>query len=62
MKAFWIALNAVKGLGPVKIELLIRKYGTVRAAFEQCPEELLLPTFASGSVHNKTMLLEYADK
>ena len=37
----WIALNAVKGLGPVKIQTLLTKYKTAQAAFDHVPEALV---------------------
>lgn len=58
MKHFWIALNAIKGLGPVKIQVLIKKFGTVQAAFEQCPNEMLAQT--AGAPAEKKALLELA--
>jgi predicted Rossmann fold nucleotide-binding protein DprA/Smf involved in DNA uptake len=38
MPLAWIALNSVRGLGPVKIQALLEKYGTAQAAFEQLPK------------------------
>jgi len=38
MTLAWIALNAVKGLGPVKIQALLEKYKTAQAAFDHLPE------------------------
>lgn len=55
----WIALNSVKGLGPVKIKALLEKYGTAEAAFERLSEEL--PALAgNGLAVNKKALLEQA--
>jgi len=60
MKPFWIALNSIKGLGPVKIQTLIRKFGNVQAAFEQCSNEMLRQT--AGMVPEKTQLLDLAHR
>ena len=41
MPLHWIALNAVKGLGPVKIKQLLDKYGDPGVVFKQSPSELV---------------------
>jgi DNA processing protein len=57
----WIALNSVKGLGPVKIKALLEKYGTAEAAFERLSEEL--PALAGNNpAVDKKALLEQARK
>ena len=58
---FWIALNSVKGLGPVKIKALIEKYKTAASAFERLSEEL--PALAGNiPAIDKKALLEQAQK
>ena len=37
MPLAWLALNSVTGLGPVKISVLLEKFGSAEAAFEQLP-------------------------
>jgi DNA protecting protein DprA len=59
MPQIWIALNSVKGLGPVKIKALLEKYGTAEAAFERLSDEL--PALAGNVPEvNKKVLLEQA--
>jgi len=57
----WIALNSVKGLGPVKIKALLEKYGNAEAAFERLSEEFLALT-GKGLEVDKKELLEQARK
>lgn len=40
MPLAWIALNAAKGLGPVRIHQLIARYGSPEAVFDQTSSEL----------------------
>lgn len=40
MPLAWIALNSVKGLGPVKIKQLIDHFGSAEAVFKSSPAEL----------------------
>ena len=54
----WIALNSVKGLGPVKIQALVEKYGLAAEAFERLGDEPVLGL--NPPAINKTDLLEYA--
>jgi DNA processing protein len=54
----WIALNSVKGLGPVKIQALVEKYGSAAEAFERLFNEPVLGI--SPPAINKTDLLEDA--
>ncbi len=41
MSVSWIALNSVKGLGPVRIAQLIQQFGTPEKIFEASPDLLL---------------------
>ena len=50
MPLHWIALNAVKGLGPVKIKQLLDKYGDPGVVFKQSPSELVKQGIVSESV------------
>lgn len=50
MPLHWIALNAVRGLGPVKIKQLLDKYGEPGAVFKQSPSELVKQGIVSESV------------
>jgi DNA processing protein len=55
----WIALNSVKGLGPVKIQALVEKYGTAGSAFERLSDEQPI-TGSDATAINKPGLLHYA--
>jgi DNA processing protein len=61
MPLAWLALNAVPGLGPVKIGALLEKFGSAETAFQQLPENL---PGAGGEKINigKTALLQRAEE
>lgn len=50
MPLHWIALNAVKGLGPVKIKQLLENFGEPKAVFNQSPSKLVQQGFVSESI------------
>ncbi len=50
MPLHWIALNAIRGLGPVKIKQLLEKYGEPEAVFEQSPSKLIQQGVLSESI------------
>ncbi len=50
MPLHWIALNAVRGLGPVKIKQLLEKFGEPGAVFNQSPSKLVEQGIASESI------------
>ncbi|NLD92069.1 MAG: DNA-protecting protein DprA [Fibrobacter sp.] len=61
----WIALNAVSGLGPVRIAKLLEQFGTPRKIFEQSVETIkelnLLPSSCVAALFNDELFV-YADK
>ena len=61
MPLAWIALNSVKGLGPVKINALLEKYGTAQSAFEQLPDTLPMMG-AEGKAVNKSTIKKLAEE
>jgi len=61
MPLAWIALNSVKGLGPVKINALLEKYGTAQSAFEQLPDTLPMMG-AEGKTVNKATIKKLAEE
>ena len=56
----WIALNAVKGLGPVRIHALLEKYGAAKEAFNHVEEALSRAEGAPVAIDKKA-LLQFAD-
>ncbi|HAJ78814.1 MAG TPA: DNA-protecting protein DprA [Fibrobacteres bacterium] len=59
MPIAWIALNSIKGLGPVKIRALVEKYNSADEALDRLPEEL--PAMgAQGKLITKTELKKQA--
>jgi DNA processing protein len=58
----WIALNSVKGLGPVKIGKLIEHYGSAAEVLKRAPAELaksgLVPDPCIAGLADKTLLTE----
>jgi len=59
MPVAWIALNLVKGLGPVRIKNLIETYGTPDAVFEVPPSRLvqqgMLSSAIASQLHDSTL-------
>lgn len=51
-KFFWVALNQVKGIGPVRFRALINRFGNARSAWE-APESQLSKTGIGEKVVNK---------
>ena len=56
MPLYWVALNAVKGLGPVKIKQLLAHYISPEAVFKESPSALknngLLPDTCISQIHD----------
>lgn len=50
MPLHWIALNSIRGLGPVKIKQLLEKFGEPEAVFNQSPSKLVEQGIISGSI------------
>jgi len=50
MPLHWIALNAVRGLGPVKIKQLLERYGDPEAVFKQSSSKLVEQGIISESI------------
>jgi DNA processing protein len=50
MPLHWIALNAVRGLGPVRIKQLLERYGEPEAVFNQPPSKLVEQGIVSESI------------
>jgi DNA processing protein len=65
MEKEWIALNAVSGLGPVRIAKLLDKFGSPRKIFEQSIETIkelnLLPSSCIAALFNDELNV-YAEK
>lgn len=61
----WIALNAVSGLGPVRIAKLLEQFGSPRTIFEQSIETInslnLLPSSCIAALFNEELFV-YAEK
>lgn len=65
MPLYWIALNSVKGLGPVRIKQLLEKFEKPEAVFEQVPSKLIQQGILSESIASQladNTLLQYAEK
>lgn len=66
MPLYWIALNAIKGLGPVRIKYLLEKFDSPETIFRQ-PSHVLkksgvFPDSAVNDVHNPKLLIDAEDQ
>lgn len=65
MPLHWIALNAIKGLGPVRIKQLVEMFGDPKEIFKQSPSFLLNQGVISESIASQLTdpsLFEFARK
>lgn len=63
MSLAWIALNSITGLGPVRFNRLLERYGTAEAVFEESPEKIVregLLTVALAEQLKSPQLMEAA--
>ncbi len=60
MPLYWVALNAVKGLGPVRIKQLLAHYTSPEAVFKESPSALknngFLPDTCISQIHDPKLL------
>jgi len=66
MREYWIALNGINGLGPVRIRRLLEIFGTPQAVFEAPPRLLadkrLIPASGAAEFSRRDELLDEARK
>ncbi|MDR3013334.1 MAG: DNA-processing protein DprA [Chitinispirillales bacterium] len=64
MREYWIALNSIDGLGPVRIRRLMEVFGTPQAVFEASAElsldKRLIPALSREALRRKSELLDAA--
>jgi len=66
MREYWIALNGISGLGPVRIRRLLEVFGTPQAVLEASPrllaEKKLIPASSAAEFSRRGELLDDARK